>query len=141
MRVAEVATDSTSSLFRRATRHSGLRYLVVGGTSFLVDIGMLALLHEVILAPLWLATAVAFLVSFVFNYTLQRTIAFRGGGSHTRSLLRYGALLAFNTLATVAVVTAFDVLVGWGVGKIVATTLTTIWTYFVYRYWVFRNDN
>jgi putative flippase GtrA len=123
---------------RTLVNHSAFRYLLIGGLSFLLDVGLLALFHEILGWPLWLATATAFLSSFVFNYGLQRAFSFGSEGTHTRTLAKYLALLAFNTLATIGIVALVDLTdLGWGTGKIVATVVTTAWNYAAYRYWVF----
>jgi len=120
--------------------HSGFRYLIIGGSTFLIDIGLLYILHQMLSWPLWIATGTAFLATFVFNYTLQRTFSFGSASAHGTTLAKYVALLAFNTLATVAIVWLVDRNGwGWGIGKIVATVVTTGWNYFVFKYWVFAS--
>ncbi|MCI4658403.1 GtrA family protein [Cryobacterium zhongshanensis] len=118
--------------------HSGFRYLVVGGASFIIDFGLLALLFQVFDWPLWLATGTAFLTSFVFSYFMQRAFSFSSESPHASTLAKYLTLLAFNTLATIGIVALVDLTGwGWGAGKISATVITTAWNYFAYRYWVF----
>lgn len=124
------------------TGHSAFRYLIVGGASFLIDLGLLALLYAALGWPLWIATATAFLTSFVFNYAMQRSFSFRSTEKHLSTLVKYLALLAFNTVATIAIVWLVDLSgLGWGVGKIVATIITTGWNYFAFKYWVFRSPS
>jgi putative flippase GtrA len=126
------------SPFRRLLSSSVVRYLIAGGLSFLVDFGLLALLHNVFGWAVWLATGVAFLVSFAFTYTIQRAFSFLSTSPHGRALVRYTILVGFNTLATVAIVSLVNTsVIGWAGGKIVATIVTTVWNYFAYRYWVF----
>jgi putative flippase GtrA len=115
-----------------------VRYLFAGGLSFLVDFGILALLHEVFGWPVWLASGVSFLVSFAFTYTIQRYFSFSSRTPHGRALIRYTILVIFNTLATVAIVSLVNVSpLSWAGGKVIATVVTTTWNYFAYRYWVF----
>lgn len=129
---------SRPSAVARLYRNSGVRYLFIGGLSFLVDFGLLALFHEVFGIAVWLATAIAFLASFAFNYSLQRMFSFSSRSSHGRSLAKYVALVLFNTIATIAIVALLDQsALGWGGGKVVSTVVTTVWNYFAYRYWVF----
>jgi putative flippase GtrA len=126
------------SLIGRIFRHSAVRYLFIGGLSFLVDFGILAVLHTLFGVPVWLATAIAFLASFAFNYTLQRAFSFSSRASHGRTLAKYVALVVFNTAATVLIVALLEgSALGWGGGKVAATVATTVWNYFAYRYWVF----
>lgn len=118
--------------------HSALRYLFIGGVSFLIDIGLLALFYEVFGWQLWVSTGSAFLLTFVFNYSLQRAFSFESQAAHGRTLMRYLVLLGVNTLATIGIVWIVDLTaLGWGAGKISATIITTVWNYFVFRYWVF----
>lgn len=119
-------------------RHSSVRYLLAGGISFIIDFGLLWLLRDIVRAPLWLATAAAFLLSFAFTYAAQKLFSFRSGSRHTSSLIKYVALVGINTIATVGIVqVAVSIGLGWPLGKVGATALTTIWNYFAYRYVVF----
>ena len=120
------------------SRTSVLRYLLIGGSSFVLDFGLLFLLHEALSVPLWLATAVAFLASFAFNYLLQRAFSFTSNSAHGPALIKYTLLVLFNTVAISLIVSGFDFLgASWEVGKIIATALTTLWNYFFYRFWIF----
>ena len=130
----------SSPLIVRIWSSSAVRYLVVGGFSFLFDIGVLWLLHEVFGVALAIATPVAFLLSFAVTYTLQRTIAFRSSDGVAPSVLRYAILVAFNTVATTAIVWASDAVgLPWGLGKVIAVISTTVWNYYAYRFWVFAS--
>jgi putative flippase GtrA len=123
---------------RAFAQGSAVRYLVAGGAAFLVDLGLLALLRNVVGWPTWLAAAIAFLLSFAFTYTIQRYFTFGSRAPHGVAILKYAALVAFNTLATAAIVALIDATAaGWIAGKVVATVSTSVWNYFIYRYWVF----
>ena len=122
-------------------RYSTVRYLVVGGCSLLLDLGLLTLSYRVFGLPLEGATAIGFWGSFAFNFTLQKKFSFADASPTGRSLWRYCALLAVNSVVNIAVVALFEKL-GWGfaLGKIVVTGAQTVWNYFVYRYWVFATS-
>lgn len=131
-------TPATERLLRRVWSVSAVRYLVVGGFAFVFDVALLFMLHDVLGIGLAISTPLAFLASFVVTYTLQRTIAFRSDDNIAPSVIRYAALVAFNTVATTAIVWGWDTLGGpWLFGKIFAVVVTTVWNYFAYRYWVF----
>lgn len=126
----------------KPTRRSAFRYLFAGGLAFLVDLGLLALFHQIFGWPTWLAAGVAFVLTFAFTYSLQRYFTFGSKAPHGRALLKYTALVVFNTVATAAIVALIDLTpAGWAVGKVVATATTTVWNYFAYRYWVFADRN
>ncbi|WP_426738756.1 GtrA family protein [Plantibacter sp. 2H11-2] len=125
---------------RKLVWNSGVRYLLVGGSAFLVDLGLLALFYTVLGWPLPVATVVAFLLSFVYTYSMQRVFAFGSQAPQGGALVKYAILVVFNTIATAAIVSLIDTtFAGWIGGKVVATVATTIWNYFAYRYWVFAH--
>ena len=125
---------------RRLWDHSAVRYLLVGGFCFVVDVALLWLAHDVLGVPLAIATPVSFLASFAVTYTLQRVVAFASDSKVVPSVARYTALVVFNTLATTGIVWAIDEAgAGWLLGKVVAVVATTVWNYFAYRYWVFAH--
>jgi putative flippase GtrA len=110
----------------------------VGVASFVLDLGLLIVLHEIFQVELWIATPVAFLVSLVFNFVLQRVFTFQAVNSRRSSALKYGLLVVFNTVATDVIVTAFDRFgIGYEIGKVFATAITMVWNYFIYKYWIF----
>lgn len=128
----------SQSILQRTYRSSVARYLAVGGVSFGIDFGLLWVLRDAVGLQLWLATATAFLVSFAFNYTIQRAFAFSSRSRHRASLVKYTALVGFNTVATVGIVELVDAFGGgWPLGKVVATAASTVWNYFAYRHIVF----
>lgn len=125
-------------LVRLAWGHSAVRYLLVGGFCFVVDVALLWLAHDVLGVPLAIATPIAFLASFAVTYTLQRVVAFASESKVVPSIARYTTLVIFNTLATTGIVWLIDQTgAGWFVGKVAAVVATTVWNYFAYRYWVF----
>ncbi|WP_427130230.1 GtrA family protein [Pseudarthrobacter sp. S9] len=116
-----------------------VKFLVVGGASFAIDLGLLALLHEVGRVDLWIATPVAFLASLVFNFFVQRKFTFQSGTRAHVSFLKYGALVVFNVVATDVIV---NLIAGSGysyaIGKIIATVATTAWNFLLYKHWIFK---
>lgn len=119
-------------------RHSAVRYLIVGGLSFIVDFGLLVLLHQVFGWAVGVATATAFLSSLVFNFAVQRKFSFESGHKTHVSMIRYGLLVIANTLASVVVVELLTpTVLGYMGGKIISTGAMTVWNYFLYRHWVF----
>jgi putative flippase GtrA len=125
---------------RPFARNSVFRYLAAGVLAFAFDLGMLAFLKNVLEWPLWLATSTAFLASFAFTYSIQRFFSFNATSPHGAALVKYAALVGFNTLATVSIVSLSAVTpLGWVGGKVIATGVTTAWNYFAYRYWIFRS--
>ncbi|MFF2493071.1 GtrA family protein [Agromyces sp. NPDC058064] len=118
--------------------NSVIRYLAVGGFCFVVDVALLWLAHEALGVPLAISAPIAFLASFAVTYTMQRVVAFASDAKVVPSVGRYTVLVIFNTIATTVIVWGVDALGGeWLVGKVLAVAATTVWNYFIYRYWVF----
>ncbi len=118
-------------------------YLVVGGVTVVVDIGLLALLHEVYGVSLGLATTVAFCTAVTVNFLLNRTaMSSRGSQGLMQHALRYGSLVAANYVITLAVVTtAGHVGDRYLVAKVAVVAGSTLWNFLLYRHWVFAPPN
>jgi putative flippase GtrA len=115
------------------------RYLVIGGGSVVIDVGLLYVLRSVIGVQLGIATAIAFLASLVFNFVCNR-VAMAGGQTKQlgRHAYRYGLLVLANLGVTVAVVTgAAQIGVPYLVAKLLVVAAATVWNFVLYRRWVF----
>ena len=134
-------TDSRwSSVPRLRLPRQLFYYLVVGGLTVVVDIGLLALLHESYGVPLAVATTLAFCTAVVMNFLLNRT-AMSSWGSRglTQHALRYGSLVVANYVITLAVVTtAGHVADKYLVAKVAVVAVSTAWNFLLYRHWVFN---
>lgn len=124
---------------RLRPHRSRLAYLAVGGTSFLIDLGLLTLLHGVFGVPLLAATAIAFVTALCCNFVLNRGVVFPGGVAPAhRQLAKYLALVVGNLLVTLLVVGGLSALsVPYEVAKVIAAALLFGANYVVYRRWVF----
>jgi len=110
----------------------------VGGTSLVIDVGVLTLLKELLAVPLLFATTGGLLASLAWNYFGQRTLTFRSSLGSRRSLPRYLLLLAFNYVVTIPLVDIGERSgAGYLTGKAVAVVLLTITNFYAYRAWVF----
>lgn len=115
------------------------RFLVTGGLSFLVDLGIFAAAHYWLRLSVPAATTLAYVTSFAVNFLLNRRWVFRAAGQASRQLVRYLVLVAVNYVLTLVLML---VTVGVGVEPLVAKALTTAliasMNFVVYRAWVFR---
>ena len=83
-------------------------YLLVGGSAFVLDFGLLFILKSGLGAPAWFAAIMAFAVSTVWSFYLQRRYTFSGDLHVGHSAFRYGVLLATNMVITAGIVEGFD---------------------------------
>lgn len=125
---------------RRPQAGAFLRFLVVGGLSYVVDLGSLLFLYGLAGAPLAAATTGAFAIAFVLTFTLNRLWVFdAASGGVSGQVVRYLALVGLNYLATLVIVlglTAAGAPVA--VSKTVAVAVIAVANYFLYRHFVFR---
>jgi putative flippase GtrA len=119
--------------------HALIRYLVIGFLSITIDVGLLFVLHQLVGVDLGIATAVAFIVSLIFNFTMNRsTMSSTGVEGMTRHVVRFGVLVVANLAITVTVVTlAADAGVPYLVAKLAVVATSTAWNFVLYRHWVF----
>jgi putative flippase GtrA len=133
--VASSLTASISSL----SRHSAVRFVLVGGVSFLIDEGILWLMHGVLNLWLPLATVIGYAASFVVNFALNRSWSFGADGDMKQHLRRYLSLVAGNLVLTVVGVSALTALgMPYLVSKVVIAAVVAAINYVAYRLWVFR---
>jgi putative flippase GtrA len=91
------SSHEPSSEVRRVVVSLG-RFAGVGGVSFVTNLALTALLHEVLGLPEEAAFAISLVVVFVMNFLACRYVVFDGrGGDARRQLLHYGmASLGFR---------------------------------------------
>ena len=99
------------------------RYVVVGGTAFLLHVAILEVLLAAGLPSATAASAIGFVAACVVNFTLQRTVVFHSRRGWRMAALRYVVV----TLAMLGVNTViFFMLNAWlGVPPIAAQAVTT----------------
>jgi putative flippase GtrA len=133
------ASRSPAAPPRLRLQHQLLHYLVIGGLTVVVDIGLLGLLHESFGVPVGVATTVAFGTAVMVNFLLNRTaMSSRGSWGLTQHALRYGTLVLANYVITLAVVTtAGHVGDRYLVAKVAVVAVSTLWNFLLYRHWVF----
>lgn len=123
----------------RLQRHL-MAYLVIGGLTVAVDVGLLALLHESWGVSLGVATTVAYCIAVAVNFHLNRTaMSSSGARGLTQHALRYASLVVANYVITVLVVTTVGhVSARWYLGaKLAVVAASTAWNFLLYRHWIF----
>lgn len=120
-------------------RHHFVRYLLVGGTTFAIDFAILVLLHGHLKLNLGASTSVAYWISIVYNFTLNRYWTFdaREKDSLARHLSTYLVLLIFNYLFTVTFVSILGEHHNYIIIKALAVAIQMVWTYPIYKKFIF----
>lgn len=132
---------SRRSTSPHATTTSGslVRFLLIGGLSYVVDLGVLLVVRDRLDAPLAAATTAGYATGFVVNFGLNRVWAFRSSSPAGPQVGRYVLLVLANYLLTLAIVLGLTRLgAAVAVAKTVSTVVLAAVNFAAYRWWVFR---
>jgi putative flippase GtrA len=130
---------SSRSCYLPAYNHPFFRYLVVGGSTFLLDFGILYLLHGVCNLNLGASTSVAYWLSISYNFFLNRywTFSHKEKESLKKHVSGYFILLIANYLFTVAFVSIVGEHINYIAAKALAVAIQMTWTYYIYKRYIF----
>lgn len=114
------------------------RYLLVGITAYLIEMGVLYFFRQVLhLGPL-LSVAVSFWVGFAAAFVMQKLITFenyaRSASTITKQLGGYGLLVLWNYGFTLLAVHAFSRLTSVFVIRTLAIAVITSWNFAIYKH-------
>lgn len=120
-------------------RHHFVRYLLVGGTTFILDFAILITLHGVMKFGIAGSTSVAYWLSIIYNFVLNRYWTFdaREKESLQRHITTYFLLLIVNYLFVVTFVSFASDHISYIIAKAIAVIIQMIWTYPVYKKVIF----
>jgi putative flippase GtrA len=133
--------EKTKSLVLFLYAHSFVRYVAVGGTTFMIDFGVLVLLHGVLKVNVLIAASISYWLSILFNFLVNRFWTFSANEKSElgRHVAFYLVLLGFNYLFTIAFLAFADHIgLHYTVGKIIAVAIQMSWTYVIYKKVIFR---
>lgn len=116
-----------------------VRYLLVGGTSFVLEYGLFCLLFH-FQTPLLLANTVAYLTIFFVNFILMRIWAFKSQGNVPRQMLLSVLLVGFNLLASNVVIYLLvdQLLVPALIAKVIVMVMIVGWNFVLYKKVIYR---
>ena len=132
----------SKQLFSWAKQHTLVRYLFVGGTSYVFELSSLLLIFH-LSGSRSLAAALSFWVGFLMAFFLQKLIAFKDYNKEMKAITRQGTfyilLNIWNYIFTVAFVSIFPdkYLI---VSRTAALVLMSAWNYVIYKKYIFKNS-
>lgn len=134
--------DKLSASWVKYYNNHVLRYLFVGGTTVIIDTGLLIVFHGLLHINLAIATSMSYWIAVCYNFTLNRRWTF--SANENRSLRKhlppYLILLGFNYAFTVLFVEFFSRIVPYEVAKIISIPIQMTWTYPLYKR-IFRHNS
>lgn len=121
-------------------RHSFVRYVFVGGSTFAIDLGLLVLCHETLDLPIEIATTISYWTSIAYNFSLNRWWTFDAAEAKNirEHALLYGTLIGFNYLFNLAFISIMSEVIHYGIAKVLATAIAVSWTYLAYKHVIFK---
>jgi len=141
LRVFYISVQSVKDYSSFLYTHPLVRYIFVGGSTFVLDLGLLILLHKKAGFGLALATSIAYWVAIAYNFFLNRawTFSIKEKESLSKHLMNYLFLLGFNYVFTVLFVTILGHHINFALAKALAVIIQTTWTYSIYKNVIFTN--
>lgn len=123
-------------------QHHFVRYLFVGGSTFVIDFGILYALHGKLHINLVAATTISYWVSIIYNFIFNRYWTFDAHEkeSLSRHIAAYTLLLAVNYVFVLLFVSVVSQHIYYIYAKAIAVILQMIWTYPVYKKLIFVSN-
>lgn len=123
-------------MLKKYLSHSLVRYILVGGCSYALELIILFSLYRLAGLSATTATAISFWVSIITSFFLQKIFSFKNYQKQVKMLSKqftaYGILVLFNYCFTILVVAFFpdNLLL---LSRTLALAIVTVWNYLFYR--------
>lgn len=127
-------------MIKKLWNKTALRYCVIGGVSYLLELIILFGLVKGLSLQRTVATGIAFWFGLITAFVLQKVFAFKDYSKEVKSLSKqgvvYGILVIWNYVFTLAVVSLMpkEFLL---FSRTLALIITTLWNYFIYKHLIF----
>ena len=129
-----------------------LRFAVVGGTNTLIDIGILFSLVNFLKFPIIYSNIISTSVALAFSFFANKKFTFKNQGQNTK--IQIITFLAITLTGLWIIQPIIIILVGallfyfqldnnilLLIGKLLATCVTLVWNYLLYRRFVFKQQS
>ena len=130
-----------SAKFAELRQRPGARYVVVGGTTYALEIAVILIAHHDGVGPI-LSVALSYGVGLLVSFTLQKLFTFGDRRTHHKVVLpqitAFSALVAFNFGFTLGVTQLLQHDMPLVVVRTLALGITTIWNFYLYKTRIFR---
>ena len=124
-------------MIRTLAKQQIIRYLFVGGFSFVIEIGVLYSLNQGLHLPATISVTISFWIGFIVAYILQKLVAFQNKEKSrqaiTKQIIGYSLLVLWNYSFTLLVVELFHNSISVVVLRTIVIAITTIWNYVLYK--------
>ena len=128
-----------------------IRFILVGGTNTVIDFVILFSLFNLVGLPVFYSNVISTSVALTFSFFANKTFTFKDGGGITKKKM---ATFLFITLVGLWLIQPVIILVVRSIfgtiitndnillltGKLIATCVTLVWNYILYRKFVFKTQ-
>ena len=119
-----------------------VRYIAVGGLSYVIEISILFGLYYIVHIPATAATTIAFWVGLFLSFLLMKLLAFQNFQKEMAAIARqgvlYGLLVVLNYLFILIVVGLFPARYVM-LSRTIAMMIIPLWNFFIYKRLVFKH--
>lgn len=131
--------DYIQTMLNNLYSHHFIRYLFVGGTTFILSFGLLKVLHGSLGISVAVSTFIAYIVSFIYNFSLNRWWTFSAADTKNlhKHIIPYFFLFLFNLTYTVLLEHLLSKHLNYLVAYPFVTVTQTVWTYYIYKNVIF----
>lgn len=130
-----------SSPLRQFLQRSLGRYIIIGGSVYLIELLIILLLVRSHVGPT-LAVGVAFWSGLALSFCLQKLVTFQDSRLHHRILVpqlaAYGLLVLFNFGFTIGMTALLAHVLPAALIRTIALGITTFWNYYLYKTSIFN---
>lgn len=124
-------------LLHNLLQKSVFRYLIAGGSAYLVEMAILALLNRGLGFSDLVSAAISFWLGYIFSFFMQRVFTFqdksRQRGRLARQFIFVTALLGFNYIFTLTLVNFLSPSLDVMIVRTIAIVITTVWNYVIMK--------
>ncbi len=114
-----------------------LRYILVGGVSYLLEMAVLYGMHDIAGINSLVSVTVSFWIGFAVAFVLQKYIAFQNNDREkqviVRQLVLYSLLVGFNYVFTLGVVALLSPYISVLLCRTFAIFVVTLWNFLLYQ--------
>ena len=116
----------------------GLTYIVVGGSTALLELGLFQLLYEYLHVELAIANIIAVVVATCTNFLINRNVTFASTSNPARSIVLYAMLFCINLfISTNGIALLVSCGVHSAIAKIMLQGCIVLWNFVLYRKVIF----
>ncbi len=136
-------TEFIRNALKKQTIKQFIKYLFVGGSSFLLDYGLFLLFYKKIGVSEVYSNMLSVFISFWYNFLLNRFWTFGSKTTFLEQMIYYVALMLFNMLFSswfiYIMYSRFSI--SPVIGKVIAMCLIVAWNFILYKTVIFKSKN